>query len=490
MPAPKVTAGSFIKRGFGRLVWEIEGARTLMSGDGYTLFGPAAWPYVKGARVFPMVFDEQNGVVPTNASYGCFNVTDGEMVLRGRGEAPSAAIKGVATLGHPTLDGTVQPGLVVDNCSVDFVEASRHFVIAPEGRTNNTFVTNPYLVVSNGAYMKVDTLMVGKFNERQDLVANVKVADGSTLRSTYILHPNESDNQYVDPSVFEITGGSKLLCGSAGVSLFRPAVLKFDASILAMNDDLTPTRIYPVGTPSTAWIDASFVNGSEFRCSEIRTNAALTAERPTRITFDSSKWIPTLSGDFMFECELPETTVIAVTNVGLVLDVPADATWTMNRPVTGTGGLVKQGAGVLVLGPTSVGYTGVTRIDEGAVDLAGNSLPVRVGGSGTVMNGTIANGGLAVSIADDGTVTGAIPTLSDIAVTGRFRVDAGRSSADVQLERPYKAVAVAKYEGDAPDVSRWKAVNLGVRELGGRFEAHDGTVYMTPYYRSMVISIR
>lgn len=488
MPAPKVTAGSFIKRGSGRLVWEIEGSQTLVSGDGYALWGPAAWPWYEW-QIHPFVFDDQNGTTPTNASYGCFNVTDGEMVLRGKGDNAAASIKGVVTVGHPTLNGSVQPGLVIDNCSVDFHQGSRHLVIAPGGSTASSFVTNPYLFVTNGAYAKVDTLMVNRFNRRSDLVTKVKVADRSTLMATYIVQPNRS-GENVAATEYEIFGESRLLAGSAGISLFRPAKMTFDNSILAANEDLDPTKIYWESQIATAWIDAKFFNGSEFRCSEIRTNAALTAENPLRITFDDSKWIPAKSGDFTFECEMPEKIVIAVTNVGLVLDVPADATWTMNRPVTGPGGLVKQGAGTLALGPTSVGYTGVTRIDEGAVDLDGNSLPVRVGGSGTVMNGTIANGGLSVSVAADGTVPGAIPTLSDVAVTGSFRVDAGRGVGSEPLERPYKAVAVARYEGAAPDVSRWKAVNLGIRELGGKFEAHDGVVYMTPYYRSMVISIR
>lgn len=490
MPAPKVTAGSFIKRGPGRLVWEIEGARKLMTGEGYTSRSPAAWPYVKGQKVFPMVFDEQNGIVPTNASYGCFNVVDGEMVLRGKGEGASASINGVATLGHPTQNGTVQPGLVVDGCSVDFYMGGCHFVVAPEGKTNNTFVTSPYIVVTNGGFMKVDTLMVGKFNDRADLVSKVKVTDGSTLYSTYILHPNESDNITDSPFEYEITGGSRLLCGSEGINLRRQAVMTFDNSILAKNVSLEPLKIWQQALLSTARLDARFVNGSEFRCYEIRTNRTLTAENPMRFTFDNSKWIPTLSGDFTFECELPETIVIAVTNVGLVLDVPADATWTMNRPVTGTGGIVKQGSGTLVLGATSVAYGGVTRIDDGVVDLGGNSLPVKVGGSGTLTNGTIADGGIAVSVAEDGTVTSEIPTLAGVEISGRLKVDCGRSAADGALERPYRTVAVAKYDGEAPNISRWKAVNLGQSELRGKFEAVDGVVYMTPVFRSMVISIR
>ena len=181
---------------------------------------------------------------------------------------------------------------------------------------------------------------------------------------------------------------------------------------------------------------------------------------------------------------------VKVEGAGLVLDVPDSATWTMNTPVRGTGGIVKKGAGTLVLGASSVGYAGATRIDAGVVDLGGNALAVKVAGPGRVQNGTIANGGIAISLSDDGTVLGDIPTLGGVSLSGRFFVDLGRADATAVLEQPYREVAVAAYNGAAPSVSGWRVVNSGQRHLGATFEARDGYVYMTPVNQGAMLIVR
>lgn len=489
MPAPKVTSGSFIKRGGGRLVWEVEGVQTLMSGRGFTPSRGGAWPFTQD-QVLPLVFDEANGTVPSDGTYGCFNVTDGEMVLRGRGVGAAARAKGVATVGLPTGDGAVQPGLVLDNVSVDFAGSGQHFVLAPGGTASNTFVNEPYLVVSNGAALTVDTLSVNRFNDRADLVSCIRVADGSTLKATYLTQPNRSQNA-AGRAVYEVASGSRLLTGTAGLSLFRPVEMTFDGSVLAKNEALEPTRVFAeVGTLGSARIEALFRNGAEFRCAEVAPAAAVSADNPIRLAFDDAKWIPTVSEDFVFEWTNPAQIVIAVTNVGLVLDVPAERTWTMNQPVQGPGGLVKRGAGTLRLGVDAVAYKGVTRVDEGRVDLDGGEFPLCVGGAGTVANGVIAQGGLALSLADDGSVVGPVPTLSGVATRGRFRVDCGRANGGVPFTDMGREVVVARYSGPAPDVSAWRAVNLGMRGLTATFEARDGQVFMMPVMRGLLLIVR
>lgn len=490
MPSPTVASGSFIKRGGGRLVWEVSGAQTLVSGRGVTSNLGGAWPFSQ-ELILPLAFDEANGTVPTNGSYGCFNVTDGEMVLRGRGEGASARVKGIVTVGVPTLNGSVQPGLVVDRVAVDFVGSGQHFVLAPGGSESNTFVTEPYLVVSNGAAVTVDTLSVNRFNDRADLVTKVTIADRSTLKATYLLQPNRSQSSG-GLAEYEITGSSRLLAGSQGVSLFRPVKMTFDGSVFAKDETLAPTRIFAeVGSLASARVDAMFRNGAEFRCASIVPAMAVSAENPIRLTFDDAKWIPTTADeDYVFGWENPDQMVIAVTNVGLVLDVPSARTWTLNHPVTGAGGLVKRGAGTLKLGVGAAAYAGVTRLDEGVVDLDGSAQPLRLGGLGTVANGTIEKGGLVVTLADDGTAVGPVPTLRDVATHGRFNVDAGRTATDIPLTPPYRTVVIAKYEGATPDISGWRAVNMGVLGLSATFSAQGGLVYMTPTTRGMLVIVR
>ena len=454
MPAPTVTAGSFIKRGAGRMVWTVEGSKTLFSGRGHTTNRSGAWPYTKD-QIIPLSFDEANGTVPEVGSYGCFNVTDGEMVLRGEGEGAKANIKGVVTVGTPTKDGAVQPRLTVDNLAVDFSGNAMHFVVAPGGTAENTFVTSPEIVVTNGASVTVDTLSVNRFNTRADLSTSFVVADRSTLKATYITQPNRSESSAGCAS-YLFSDESRLLSGSAGISLFRAVKMVFNRSTLAKNDALDPTSIYAeAGTLSTSWIDAEFVNGSEFRCNAITPGAAVTSDDPLRFTFDDSKWIPVADGDYTFAFASPEKISVVVRNRGLVLDVPSSRTWTLNHPVSGAGGIVKQGEGTLVLGAGAAAYTGVTRCESGIVDLGGTAQAVRMAGTGRFVNGTVAaGGGIAIKVDDDYRTLEA-PVLSGISSAGSFRVDLGRTDEN-PLAEPFRPIAVCTYEGADPNVSGWR----------------------------------
>jgi autotransporter-associated beta strand protein len=148
-------------------------------------------------------------------------------------------------------------------------------------------------------------------------------------------------------------------------------------------------------------------------------------------------------------------------------------------PVNGSGGLVKKGDGTLLLGEDAVSYSGVTRIDEGLLDLGGKMHALKVSGSGTVAGGTIAGGGMCISLGDDGTPDGPLPKFRDVTFPGRFKVDLGRDGAGQSPDIPGKTVKIAEYEGGSIDVSRWRVVNAGRKNVSGNFEAKDGSVYMT-----------
>lgn len=45
-------------------------------------------------------------------------------------------------------------------------------------------------------------------------------------------------------------------------------------------------------------------------------------------------------------------------------------------------------------------------------------------------------------------------------------------------------------ENTAPDVSGWKAVNMGVQGLSATFAAQDGFVYMTPSARGLLLIVK
>jgi hypothetical protein len=488
MPAPTVSSGSFIKRGPGRLTLEVSGTETLFSGRGFTTSVGGAWPFYK-AQVLPLVFDDANGTVPEDGTYGCLNVTDGELVLKGSGEGAKANIKGVVAVGVPTKDGSVQPKLTVDNLSVDFSNNAQHFVVAPGGTGDNTFVNAPEITVTNHAYVLVDTLSVNRFNNVSGLKTTFRIADHSTLRASYMMQPNRSEGSAATTEMF-VAGGSKLLAGSSGVSLFRPVTMRFDASVLAKNDALDPTKIFgEVGTLSTAYVDAEFANGSEFRCSAITPAAALTADNPIRLTFDDSKWIPTVGDDFEFSFAAPEKISVVVRNRGLVLDVPAAKTWTLNHPVTGSGGIVKQGEGVLRICSGSALCSGVTRCEAGVVDLDGGTHAILAGGSGMFQNGTIADGGIALEVDDQGQ-TLERPTFSGITTGGRFRVSLGRTREN-PISEPFRPVAVCTWSGGSePDLSAWRLRGTGISNVRGVFYVDAGVVYVLPEKTGTAIVVK
>jgi hypothetical protein len=67
----------------------------------------------------------------------------------------------------------------------------------------------------------------------------------------------------------------------------------------------------------------------------------------------------------------------------------------------------------------------------------------------------------------------------DVAFAGRFKVDLGGNGAGERIEIPGKTVKIAEYEGGAIDISRWRVINAGRKNVVGNFEAKDGSVYMT-----------
>jgi autotransporter-associated beta strand protein len=252
----------------------------------------------------------------------------------------------------------------------------------------------------------------------------------------------------------------------------------FDASTLAKNAALEPTGFANEIDNKICTGAFEFRNGSLLCCSSIASQAA-GRTKPVRLLFDNSEWRPANGGDFVFNWTDQSYVKVNVEGTGLILNVPGSAVWTVNTPVNGSGGLVKKGEGTLLLGEDAISYSGVTRIDEGLLDLGGKAHALRVSGPGTVAGGVIAGGGMCISLGDDGTPDGPLPKFRDVAFAGRFKVDLGRDGAGQSPDIPGKTVKIAEYEGGSIDVSRWRVVNAGRKNVSGNFEAKDGSVYMT-----------
>ncbi|MBR4938811.1 MAG: hypothetical protein IKZ22_08055 [Kiritimatiellae bacterium] len=475
MPVPVVSKGSIIKRGGGRMVWTVAGENTFnSSGDGNGSNEGGFWPHLS-TSISPLVFDDVNGGQPIAGVFMPLTVAEGELVIKGSGNGAKLRMPGSVAVAAPTAQGSVQPGLVLDNVELNYYTYACHFSLGPGLNYGSSvdFAKTPYLVLTNNATLNGLVMQVSRFGE--GAVTNRVIVDNSKMLITSSLYPNRSqDGNPV--CLYEFRNNAKLFANN--LIFFRDFTMYFDASTLAKNAVLEPTGFANEINNKICTGAFEFRNGSLLCCSSIASQAA-GRTKPVRLLFDNSEWRPVIGGDFVFNWTDMSYVKVNVEGAGLVLDVPGSAIWTMNMPVNGSGGLVKKGDGTLLLGEDAVSYSGVTRIDEGLLDLGGKMHALKVSGSGTVAGGTIASGGMCVKLGDDGVPEGPLPKFRDVAFAGRFKVDLGRDVAENRIEIPGKTVKIAEYEGGSIDVSRWRVVNAGRKNVSGNFEAKDGSVYMT-----------
>ena len=199
-----------------------------------------------------------------------------------------------------------------------------------------------------------------------------------------------------------------------------------------------------------------------------------------------------------------------VSEGGVVVDTSAVAggTYTIAAALThdaslagADGGLVKTGAGTLVLSGTNT-YTGVTKVEEGvlqvasdtavpgvahvnygaAIDLGGASRRVGgIAGSGVVSNGTLVIAG-TMPIPDE------VPFLDcDLKTVRGAAIDFGRTKAD-PIENG-KTFPVAQLSGSLVGDVKFRAVNAGY-PCGLGVTIADGYVYVTTGTRGITIKVR
>lgn len=487
MPIPTVTKGSIIKRGTGRLTWSVSGENTFgSSGYGNGSSEGGYWPQVI-TSIAPLVFDDVNGGQPTSGVFTPLTVAEGEIMIAGEGTGAKVTIPGSVTVGMPTAQGAAEPGLVLDNVELKYSASACHFNLGPGiGYCNNgDFARNPHLVLTNNATLSGTTMQVSRFGKTA--VTNSVVVDGSTIVATYAIYPNRSQDEG-PVCEYGFRNGSKLLVDR--VNLFRDFTMRFDASVFAKNAALDPSMINNEIDNKICTGAFEFRNESLFCCGRIDSQSA-GRNMPVRLLFDNSEWRPVTSGDFVFDWTDESYVKVTVEGDGLVLNVPDGDTWTMNTKLNGTGGLVKKGAGTLALGASAVAYGGVTRIDEGAIDLGGNVLSLSVSGAGVIRNGTIAGGCILLEL-DDAGESLSVPTVaSDAGLSGQVRVSIGRTE-ERPLSEPFTVFDVLKYEGLAPDLSTFSLRDTGIPNIRGRFslDVSRRVVVCAPFRSGFAIIVK
>lgn len=529
MPIPSATRGAIVKRGKGRLTFEV-GKDTDWSGLRPNAFSSLA----EGEQ---MAFDDVNGTAPgTDKHYAAVNVAEGELVLRGTGETvPKVSLGGeynatkgtvVGLASAPAPENPAQPGLVLDNVEYDLVtghcgggyDLMLTFNFAAE---YDSFITAPYLYVTNGASLKANFL--GLTFRNKDTQARARLyMDNGTIQTFYEMHLAENYSSANVTNEIVMRNGSALYAtydkGRLILGGCRP-VFDVDSSTIARDPEGAPLGMFFTDRVGSG-VDMTFRNGSYFGCYMIGMNGdgkdypqtSKYPNYPIRMTFDDSEWY---CGAGVLDMPSSNMNVtVTATGKGLKLNPPAGSEWRLYTKVNGDAGIVKGGEGTLFVDDwfryhkyetttETLSATGVNCVNGGtlafkpsavhaapqfvlggegcALELRGEDAELAdatVGGTGTLRGGTFANLRVAAT-ADAATEAFNVLTIdgaNGAALSGRTVFDFGRAAGDpIPLFSEPKVIA--RWTGVKPDVSKWKAVNTGVPSAKLKLTVNDdGTI--------------
>ena len=491
MPCPTGSGGDgeLVKRGTGTLTLTVGAGetKTLAGGRGkghistsYNIWGTSV------TDVNQFAYDAGSGMV-TNSGVPAFVVAEGEMRIEGKGNNAKVNVGGICDIGIASATGTAQPGLVLDNVWLNQTRSPEnwsflaHGINCNEGGVSRSddFAVSPYLILTNNAIFRCAQFEIGRMCGGN--VAPRLVVDGSTFFPYYWFSPNQSSYESVKPELI-FRNGARLF--TRYLLLYRDVDIYFDNTVIAypgtdVNGPLGTIKIYPISSMTLTTATYIFRNGSKLYCHEIDP-INLNAQKfgPVTLSFDDSTWIPSTNevADYTFEWAKPEQVLIAVTNVGLRLPVPAAATWTMNQPVKGTGGVVMDGEGVLKFGPGAIAYTGVTRLDSGTVDLssAGDVAALTISGSGTLKDASI--GALTLQTFMEDGVPVSVPTLDG--VTARRRVIDFQNQLSEAEVKALSNVVIGHYEGTAPGNAKWRIAGTPLTNARGHVSCANGDIVL------------
>ena len=511
MPLPSATAGAIIKRGEGRLVFDVTKDETLAlvsSADGGL--------YVKGDAVaYP-----EDGSAPEKHS--AISVNENELVFRGSGATvPKVSVKSgdkkqTIAVGVPVAEhsGPVgrEPGLVIDHVQFEcgYVEIGRGLTAGA------TFANEPYLVITNGGVLSASVTP----NAGDSNTDGVRIyADRGTLYSPLVLNAREA----VETTNHIVFVNGSVLAGSRH-SFHGSTVVTFSNSVWASSytagdrSKLGACVAVNYGVKPTALTDWSFADGSIFACSSLDYSApASSRSNPQTLRFDNSEWWGGAGDRTFATASLNVTTVVSGT--GLIQQPGTGETYTWITPIVGEGGFVKRGAGtvrfapqeryhaVVADDPVTFGYSGLTDIQEGTVAIEPTTVGVDaakfriaegalldlcggeqsgfvISGSGTVKNGTLVSPSIA---AEDGEAP-LLDFANGLDASGRCVI----RFADVPAAALGAEVAVARYSGVLPAgvTFRVKGTTADGSPLGGTVRIADGVIYATPEVRGLMILVR
>ena len=423
---------------------------------------------------------------------GHLQVAEGVLAVRGTAAdvsqleiCPASAEKAAVSVG---LSGAASSGARTAGLVVDHARLSGSLALAAGIAADDPLEEVSVVVTDGGALVSKDSLVSGV--KKPALRVSLTLADNSTLTGSLCYN---FYCKFVTPPQITARNGSAIY----GTVNFREACdFAFDGSTLAADSKGTPAQIaYYANSPYTN--SFTFVNGSVCNVGTIGCAIEYLYACPPdiRLTFDDSEWRGMTDfgpRDLHAGKSRNPTVSVLVCGRGLVLDVPEGTTYTWAYPLADapgkTGGFVKRGVGTLkvlkarnpdltVADGFAFAHKGQTVVEAGVLDLDGNTWTGGTlgGGEGKIANGTLDRGTVSLDVreATDGAWSAvAVPRFaSSVTFGGRTKVDLGE--ADPPLGATF---VIARYEGAAPDVSRWKLVRRGDEKRAILCTAENGEV--------------
>ncbi|MBO5751339.1 MAG: hypothetical protein J6R80_02920 [Kiritimatiellae bacterium] len=497
MPMPSVKQGAFRKRGPGTL----------------TLMATEANEKYAFSNVEP-----PNPINEDMSNWAGFTVQEGELIIR----ADKPGITNTLTCnievgvpGEARQENKVQPGLVLDNVNVSIGTERKigigSFVkndtVKNDGKGTvqsvaNSFVTHPYLVVTNGAFLKCGMvrLFFGSESAR-NLKGSARVlVDRSAISAKYDYYTTNVGGL---PPCLDTDGCPGYHYFVNQSALFTRDIKQNGTCYVRIEDSYiggldeevrgrTPLNINHMSNDMTSQWE---VVRSEFCVSIVhRATPGYKSRRTQNYIFEDSLWS---CGDNNLTVGSTNVNMnIFVRGRGLRLAPYAGRTYDVIRKIRGTGGIVMDGPGTLcfrrsryldieqadpididpvldkdlgdntgteLYNPCTVQYTGNTELNGGTIDFGGFSLTnmTLTGKGGTVLNAAFER----LRISNTNIVFG-----SGVTFGGTTRFD----FADIEASDGDKIV-VGRYSAEPPNVSKWRARNTA-RNLKATFSVADGVI--------------
>ena len=491
--APSSKNGAFIKAGPGRLTMLVSGDTTLVAQSVHDRTPyPNQYFAIGEDGLLP---DNSEKSAQNNTYFAGVNIYEGELLLKAApgADAPTVEASAASTvIGMHTDGASATPTLTMDGVVYD---AGTLAFYANGYNLNNKygfdyeFVPSLFqnrLNIVNGGMLKCGTFYATQYGgSNGDMKPVITMTNGTISASAliYFAHSSIGHSSHNENALATLNAKSSTISAPA-YTVDGHVASDFDGSTLcAAAADGYATFKGAVG----AYGKMLFRGGSVFRVGTLDFSSEFKDASPTRVftlAFDDAEW-QYGDGDYTLGSSVVDENhatnfVIRMEGKGVVLKPASGTTFTTELPFQGEGGMVVDGPGTVAFAADTVKFSGVAEVKQGTLDLsaAGTVSGIGVKGPGTVRGATLVNPTISLEVDDEWGVAG-VPVFDGCAISGRVRVDCGRTEENPLAMPGDTPVVVARFSGSAPDVSGWRLLGSGVPGVHGVFSVQSDTVVMT-----------